>query len=276
MKASIFRWATIILAIISFGIAAFFVGKIYYTEKEYAEGDAVYEDILADVVISEEEVLGESSEPASETGEQERETEESVQEKESLVPIIDFASLKAINEEVVGWLYLPDTVINYPVVQGEDNSYYLKRLVDGNYNANGSLFVDHQNEMDFSDDNTLIYGHHMDSGKMFATLVKYKDQEFYDAHPVAYFLTEEKNYKIEIFSGYVTTPDSDSYLLTAGSREQTIEWMKEMFHNADFFADVTIMPEDHIVTFSTCDYEFHDARYVVHGKLVEITEGVSE
>ena len=96
MKASIFRWATIILAIISFGIAAFFVGRIYYTEKEYAEGDAVYEDILADVVIFEEEALGESSEPASETGEQERETEESVQEEGSLVPIIDFASLKDV------------------------------------------------------------------------------------------------------------------------------------------------------------------------------------
>ncbi len=70
--------------------------------------------------------------------------------------------------------------------------------------------------------------------------------------------------------------DSDSYLLMAGSREQTIEWIKEMFHNADFFADITITPEDHIVTFSTCDYEFHDARYVVHGRLVEIAEGVSE
>ena len=273
MKASIFRWATIILAIISFGIAAFFVGKIYYTEKEYAEGDAVYEDILADVVISEEEVLGESSEPTSVTEEQEEGTVETAQEENLLVPEIDFVSLKAINQDVVGWLYLPDTVINYPVVQGEDNNYYLKRLVDGSYNANGSLFVDHQNEMDFSDDNTLIYGHHMDSGKMFATLVKYKDQEFYDAHPIAYFLTEEKSYKIEIFSGYVTTPDSDSYLLTAGSREQTIAWMKEMFHNSDFCADVTIRPEDHIVTFSTCDYEFHDARYVVHGKLTALEEG---
>ena len=276
MKRPYVRWAAMILALLCFSIAAYFCGKIYYTEKEYAEGDAVYGDILADVVISEEEVLGESSEPTSETGEQLEEKDETVQAEKSLVPEIDFVSLKEINEDVVGWLYLPDTVINYPVVQGEDNSYYLKHLVDGSYNANGSLFVDYHNKMDFSDDNTLIYGHHMDSGKMFATLVKYKNQEFYDAHPVAYFLTEEKDYKIEIFSGYVTTHDSDSYLLMAGSREQTIEWMKEMFHNADFFADVTITPEDHIVTFSTCDYEFHDARYVVHGRLVEITEGVSE
>ena len=141
MKRPYVRWAAMILALLCFSIAAYFCGKIYYTEKEYAEGDAVYEDILADVVISEEEVLGESSEPTSETGEQVEETDEGVQAEESLVPEIDFVSLKEINEDVVGWLYLPDTVINYPVVQGEDNSYYLKHLVDGSYNANGSLFV---------------------------------------------------------------------------------------------------------------------------------------
>ena len=275
MRSTIFRWAAIIMAIISFGIAAYFAGKIYYTEQEYAEGDAVYEEILEQAVVAMPEVPGENPEPEGEA-ESQIAQEAQKEETDSIVPEIDFAALEAVNEDVVGWLYLPDTVISYPVVQGEDNSYYLKHLVDGSYNANGSLFVDYHNKMDFSDDNTLIYGHHMDSGKMFATLVKYKNQEFYDAHPVAYFLTEEKDYKVEIFSGYVTTHDSDSYLLMAGSREQTIEWMKEMFHNADFFADVTITPEDHIVTFSTCDYEFHDARYVVHGRLVEITEGVSE
>jgi len=273
MRRPYFRWAAMILALLSFSIAAYFYGKIYYTEKEYAEGDAVYEDILAEVVITEEEVLGESSEPTSETDAKQMETASRDTQEESIVPMIDFASLKEINEDVVGWLYLPNTVINYPVVQGEDNSYYLKRLVDGSYNANGSLFVDRQNQMDFSDDNTLIYGHHMDSGKMFATLVKYKRQEFYDEHPVIYFLTEEQNYKIEIFSGYVTTADSDSYLLTTGSREQTIDWMKEMFHNSDFYADVTIRPEDHIMTFSTCDYDFQDARYVVHGKMTVLEEG---
>ena len=92
MKASIFRWATIILAIISLGIAAFFAGKIYYTEKEYAEGDAVYEDILEAVMVSREEVLGESSEPASET-EAEENTSEEISANESVIPEIDFDSL---------------------------------------------------------------------------------------------------------------------------------------------------------------------------------------
>lgn len=76
MKRPYVRWAAMILALLCFSIAAYFCGKIYYTEKEYAEGDAVYEDILADVVISEEEVLGESSEPISEKGEQVEETDE--------------------------------------------------------------------------------------------------------------------------------------------------------------------------------------------------------
>ena len=175
MRSTIFRWAAIIMAIISFGIAAYFVGKIYYAEQEYTEGDAVYEEIIEKAVVTMPEVPGENPEPDGMAEIQE--TQEN--EAESIVPEIDFDALKTVNEDVVGWLYLPDTVISYPVVQGDDNSYYLKHLVDGTYNANGCLFMDHKNQRDLKDDNTLIYGHHMESGKMFASLVKYKDQEFY-------------------------------------------------------------------------------------------------
>lgn len=120
---------------------------------------------------------------------------------------------------------------------------------------------------DLTDDNTLIYGHHMDSGKMFASLVKYKDQEFYEAHPVIYFLTEDEVYQVELFAGYTTTADADAYKISISTREEKIEWLKEMFHSSDFFADVTVSALDHIVTFSTCAYDFHNARYVLHGKL---------
>ena len=273
MKASIFRWAAIIMAIFSFGIAAYFAGKIYYTEKEYAEGDAVYEEVLEQAVVSVPEVPGENPEPDGETEIQETK-EETEKETVSIVPEIDFGALKAVNEDVVGWLYLPDTVISYPVVQGEDNSYYLKHLVDGTYNANGCLFVDCKNQSNLTDDNTLIYGHHMDSGKMFASLVKYKDQEFYDAHPVMYFLTEDAVYQIELFAGYTTTADAGAYKITFSTREEKIAWLKDMFHNSDFYADVTVSALDHIMTFSTCAYDFHDARYVLHGKVTVLEEGV--
>ncbi|MBO5160267.1 MAG: class B sortase [Lachnospiraceae bacterium] len=272
MKGSIFRWAAIVMAILSFGIAAFFAGKIYYTEKEYAERNAAYEEVVEQAVISVPEVPGESPEPDGEAVSQE--VLETQSEEGPIVPEIDFAALKEINEEVVGWLYLPDTVINYPVVQGDDNSYYLRHLVDGNYNSNGCLFMDYKNQSDFTDDNTLVYGHHMNSGKMFASLVEYKEQSFYDAHPVLYFLTEDAVYQIELFAGYTTTADTGAYMISLSTREEKIEWLKEMFHSSDFFADVTVSALDHIVTFSTCAYDFQDARYVVHGKLTLLEEGV--
>lgn len=273
MKATIFRWAAIIMAIISFGIAAYFVGKIYYTEKEYAEGDAVYEEIMEQAVLLEPEVPGENPEQDGQKEEKDSEEEQNL-DQVSIVPEIDFEALKEVNEDVIGWLYLPGTVVNYPVVHGEDNSYYLKHLVDGTYNANGCLFMDYKNESNLSDDNSLIYGHHMDSGKMFASLVKYKNQEFYDAHPVIYFLTEDEVYEVELFAGYTTTADSGAYMISLSTREEKIDWLKEMFHRSDFFADVTVSALDHIVTFSTCAYDFQDARYVVHGKLSVLEEGL--
>lgn len=270
MKTSWIKWVAIILALICFGVAAFFSWKIYSTEKEYAKGDAVYDEIAQAVSTEETEAPNESLEPSTD--------EEIIEEQPSEEGIltVDFDELKAINSEVVAWLYLPDTVINYPVAQGTDNSYYLKHLLDGTYNANGCLFVDCKNNMDFTDDNTLIYGHHMDSGRMFASLVNYKEQSYYDAHPVFYLSTPEKDYRIEIFSGYTTTADSSAYMISLSNREEKIEWLKEMFNNSDFYSDVTVYPYDHIVTFSTCEYSFQNARYVVHGRLVEITEGDSE
>lgn len=261
MKTSWTKWVAIILALICFGVAAFFSWKIYSTEKEYAKGDAVYDEIAQ--ALSTE----------APDGNLESSVDEEIIEEGILT--VDFDELKAINSEVVGWLYLPDTVINYPVTQGMDNSYYLKHLYDGTYNANGCLFMDCKNSLDFTDDNILIYGHHMNSGKMFASLVKYKTQSYYEAHPMAYLITPEKIYRIEIFAGYTATVDSMAYMISLGDRKEKIEWLKEMFDKSDFEANVTVYPEDTIVTFSTCEYSFQNARYVVHGRLVEM-EGENE
>lgn len=269
MKNSWTRWLALLMALVCFGIAATFAWKIYSTQQENAEGDAVY-NAIAQAVSTEKPEQAESPDESLGISAEPEETVEAPTIERVLT--VDFDELFAINEDVVAWLYLPDTVINYPVVQGTDNSYYLKHLLDGTYNNNGCLFIDYKNKIDFSDDNTLIYGHHMDSGKMFASLVNYKEQSFYDAHPVVYFSTPEQDYMIEIFSGYVTTTDSDAYMISWSSREEKIQWLKDMFHNSDFYSELTVYPDDHIVTLSTCDYVFQDARYVVHGRLVEITE----
>ena len=90
---------------------------------------------------------------------------------------------------MTGWLYCPDTALNYPVVQGKDNIKYLQRDLDGKYLASGTLFVDFENGALGEDTNYIIYGHNMKNGTMFAQLSGYKSQEFYDAHPYAMLLT---------------------------------------------------------------------------------------
>lgn len=84
------------------------------------------------------------------------------------LPEINFKALQQVNPDVIGWIYSPETTINYPVVQGDDNAFYLKHLADGTENRNGCPFLDLQNRSDFSDDNSIIYGHHMQNGTMFA------------------------------------------------------------------------------------------------------------
>ena len=94
---------------------------------------------------------------------------------------VDFDQLRQQNEDVTAWLYLPDSVINYPVLQHGDNDYYLTRQIDGSYNKNGSIFMDYRNASDFSDRNTIIYGHHMRTGNMFGKLVNFKKRQLLSA-----------------------------------------------------------------------------------------------
>ena len=94
---------------------------------------------------------------------------------------IDFEELWALNEDVVAWLELPGTIINYPVAQGKDNNEYLRTLLDGTHHRFGTLFIDYRNEKDFSDENTIIYGHNIKAGDMFSILKNYREQSYYDA-----------------------------------------------------------------------------------------------
>ena len=99
------------------------------------------------------------------------------------VPEPDYDVLRLENSEFYAWLYSEGTVINYPVTRGEDNRYYLNHLFNKKRNSMGTLFVDAGNAPDFADRNTIIYGHHMKNGSMFASLVGYKKQSYYDEHP---------------------------------------------------------------------------------------------
>lgn len=190
-------------------------------------------------------------------------------EKSSSPLSVDFQALKQKNSDIVAWIYSEDTPINYPVAQSTNNDYYLRRLVDGKYNQAGTIFMDYRNSNDFSDPNTIIYGHNMKDDSMFGTLTNYENQNYYDNHKEMFLYTENKNFKIEIFAGYTTSSDGDIYTYpkTSSSNKKLID---NAIKKSKFSSDVEISSEDKIITLSTCAYTFEDARYVLLGVLREL------
>lgn len=246
MKKSVF-YILLVVLIAVFLFAAYKLGS-YWLEKLRSDKLLNEANQFVDIVMPEDS--------------QQEGTENNAPEKVD----IDFEALQGLNDDVVAWIYCPGTKINYPVLQTNNNDYYLNRLLDGTYNINGSIFMDYRNESDFTDGNTLIYGHHMQSGAMFASLTKYKDQKHYDAHPYIYVLTPTQNYRLELFAGCIVDCYSPIF-----STEMTDDLIAEFVKNSKFDSTVT-KPTGPVVTLSTCTYEYDDARFVVLGQLVAIDE----
>lgn len=256
--SKVLRTLLIILCILFTGVFIFSGYKLYTILHDYKVAAEKYDGLSGQYVSSAKPIQGTPENPVP-TAEIERSPVD-----------VDFELLKAQCKDIVGWIYSPDTVINYPVVRAEDNDYYLHRFIDGSYNAGGSIFVDYTCAADFSTPNTIIYGHHMNDGSMFASIRDYWKEGYYEAHPVLYLNTPAQNYKIELFTGYVTDANSDVYTIDFPNDEYHqwyLEWIRSM---SNFENDVQVGLEDKIVTLSTCSYEFDDARYVIQGKLVPI------
>jgi sortase B len=182
---------------------------------------------------------------------------------------VDFDYLKTQNEDIKAWLYCPDTPINYPVAQSDDNEFYLHRLTDKTYNSAGTLFIDYRNTPDFSDLVTIIYGHNMKNNTMFGSLDLYKDSSYYEQHPLIYLATPYNEYTVELISGYVTDADSDTYIIPTTISERN-DYINDTIKRSYFDSSITakdIDANDKIVILSTCSYEYENARFVVVGML---------
>lgn len=241
--------------------------NIYSIWHEYKKAERHYDSLSETVVAA--SVPRPSASPAA-VAPPEKEEAPAPRWSEFSPVSVDFDELTALCADMVGWLYLPDTVINYPVVQGTDNDYYLNRFYDGKPNVGGTLFVDYVCPGDFSGANTIIYGHNMKNGSMFAVLNRYAEQSFYDEHPVLYLNTPAQNYKVEFFTGFVSDPEGMIYTAAFPSDTAYGEFLDEIRSRSCFVSPVTVTTGDRILTLSTCSTSGVDMRFVLVGKLTEI------
>ena len=183
--------------------------------------------------------------------------------------VVNFQTLKEKNDDIIAWLYSEGTPISYPIVQTNNNDYYLNRLIDGTYNQAGTIFMDYKNSSNFSDYNTIIYGHNMKNDSMFGTLTNYEKQDYYNEHKEMFLYTENKKYIIELFAGFITSSESDIYYFpkTVITNKKLID---DALKKSTFNSNVNVSNEDKIITLSTCSYNFENARYVLLGVLKEL------
>lgn len=255
----------LLLGLIACCMVAFGVHQMWIFGMESSASDKLNSDLVhmaVSVRVPESRENGESL-PEDETLPPQEE------EELELPPIqVDFEALKDQSQDIMGWLYCEGTQLNLPVAQGTDNDYYLRRLLDGTGNNSGTLFADYRNKKDFSDYNTIIYGHNMRNGTMFGSLRNYSQQSYYEEHPVLWLLTPEQNYKVELVAGYTTGAVSQAYIITEFP-EDAQEQVRLALEKTTFQANLELNEDDRFITLSTCTYEFEDARYVLIGRLVK-------
>jgi sortase B len=243
MNKRIFLWILLVAALGVFVVAAY---QFIDLQRMYAAGDAAFEQVR-DIGLYDTDELDD------------RDARYGIPPKG-----IDWDALRAVNEDVIGWIYSPGTVIDYPVMRADDYSYYLSRLFDRSFHPNGSIFLDFNHSPDFSDPLSVIYGHHMRSGAMFGTLNHYRRQAFFEEHPVMFLYTPQGNYRIDLMYGFVVA--EGEWRQRAFVFEQNIPSLLGFAaENTTFRSNVTFTEGDRILGMSTCEYDFDDARYVVLG-----------
>jgi len=178
--------------------------------------------------------------------------------------------LKTDYPDALGWLTIPYTGIDYPFVQAEDNSKYLRMDIDGNYAIAGTIFMDCESSADFSDFNTILYGHHMKNGTMFGPLNSYGKRDFFETNKNGVVYLEDKTFAVEFFAYLVVKSNNLSAYDSPTDEASKIGYNNYIRENARYYRDIGASSDDQFITLSTCAYEFKDARMLLVGRLTKI------
>lgn len=181
-------------------------------------------------------------------------------------------SLIHVNSDIKGIIKVRNSKINYPIVQCDNNEFYIKHDVKKNKSKYGTIFIDYRNKLNnnsLAGQNVILYGHNMKDGSMFADLKLFKNKEFYKNNQIVDLAILPKKYKFQIFSVFVVNADFDYRKIYFHNDEEVSKYLKLIKSSALYFKNVEFNCEDTMLTLSTCSYDRENARLVVQGKLIK-------
>lgn len=251
------------------GIGLLLVACIFYgpTLLNIAESNKAYDELREQVVqmpteapeptVKQEETIDKATLPPKATEALKSPEQLRAEELSILYPCVevDHETLLKQNSDYIGWIYIPGTVISYPVCQGETNQEYLHKGFTGGYSANGTIFLDRRNDS-ILDSHTILYGHNMRSGAMFCYIKEYQDPDWAREHPVFWFITKD-NQKLlfEVFSCAVVLPTDKVIYYSFMDADDTVEkqnMIDYMLSKSVIDLEVSLIPQNSVMTISTC------------------------
>lgn len=242
-KSGILSTIVLVVALAIFCVSGF---QLYKIVSGYKKGQSEY-DKLKELALQTDKKDGENGEETFR---------------------VNFDELLAINPDTVGWIrFHPEpSQIDYPLVQGKDNSLYLDKTFSASDNTVGAIFVNVYNNADFNDKNTIIYGHRMNDNSMFHDLEKYKDKSFWEANPNFYIYTPDgREITYQVYSAGIVKDTSDTYLTEFATPEDYQNFLNMTKEVADYDTGTELSGGNTIVTLSTCTKASNDDRFVVRG-----------
>ena len=256
-------------------LAAIFAGSVFMLlsrSADYRKGEEAYTEAETLVELPDlTDLPAPRLEPVQEEPAEEPEPEEEpvvyVDPYADALRNMDFTALREVNGDVLGWILIPGTAVSYPLVQGEDNQYYLTRTWKKWTSAVGSIFLECRSSRDLSDFNTVVYGHRMNNGSMFASLKYYQKQSYWQEHPCVYITDDNGTHKYDIFAAYEAAVDSATYQIGFSGDDARQAFLDDCLSRSVITTGITPTVSDRVLTLSTCTGRGHETRWVVQAVL---------
>jgi sortase B len=261
MKKNIRRLLIAVLAL----VFAASVGALLYETVQYREGEETYNEAaeLAGIEAAIPEPSGSAASSGADSSGAASSAPVYIDPYADELANMDFGALQEVNSDILGWILIPNTVVSYPVMQTDDNSYYLKHTWRKTGSVVGGIFLEEQSSADLSDFNTVIYGHNMNNGSMFGSLKKYKSKSYWAAHPNVYLTTGNGSRTYRIFAAYEVSTQGTTYQIGFPSDASKQSFLDFCAGQSVISTDVTPTIYDQIITLSTCTGRGHATRWVV-------------